>query len=36
MLSFGIKIAKIGAADPEIIFVREIIKQRKKERNYGM
>jgi len=36
-LSFGVKIAKIGPADPEIICLREIIKkdaEEKKERNY--
>jgi len=34
MLSFGEKIAKIGSADPEIICLREIIKdeeEKKKE-----
>jgi len=31
-LSFGEKIAKIGTADPEIICLREIVKD-KKERN---
>ena len=37
MLSFGEKIAKIGPADPEIICLREVIKdeeEEKKERNY--
>jgi len=37
MLSFGVKTAKIGPADPEIICLREIIKKedlkKKKERN---
>jgi len=32
-LSLSAKIAKIGPADPEIIFLRVIIKKRKKERN---
>jgi len=31
MLSFGEKIAKIGPADPEIICLREIIKDEKKK-----
>jgi len=38
MLSFGLKIAKIRPADPEIICLREIVKkdaEYKKERNYG-
>ena len=38
MLSFREKIAKIGPADPEIICLREVIKdeeEEKKERNYG-
>jgi len=35
-LSFDVKIAKIGPADPEITRLREIIKKEfKKERNYG-
>jgi len=29
-LSFGEKIVKIGPADPEIIFLREIMKKEKK------
>jgi len=34
-LSFGEKIAKIGPVDPEIIFLREIVKDKKEtERNY--
>ena len=33
-LSFDVKIAKIGPADPEIICLQEIIKKIKKERNY--
>jgi len=36
MLSFDVKIVKIGPADLEIICLREIIKKEdKKERNYG-
>jgi len=38
MLSFDIKIVKIGPADLEIICLLEIIKKdkkNKKERNYG-
>ena len=31
-LSFGAEIVKIGPADPEIIFLRAIIKKRKKLR----
>ena len=31
MLSFGEKIAKIGPADPEIICLREIIKDEEEE-----
>jgi len=31
-LSFGEKIAKIGPADPEIIFLREIVKDKKKRK----
>jgi len=31
-LSFGEKIAKIGPADPEIICLRKIIEEEKKER----
>jgi len=31
MLSFGEKIAKIGPADPEIICLREIIKDEEKK-----
>ena len=37
-LSFGVKIAKIGPVDTEIICLQEIIKkeeEEKKERNYG-
>ena len=35
-LSFGEKIAKISPADPDIICLREIIKEeKKKDRNYG-
>jgi len=30
MLSFSVKIAKIGPVDPEIIVFQEIIKKRKK------
>ena len=33
MLSFGEKIAKIGPADPKIICLWEIIKEKKKEIN---
>ena len=32
MLSFGEKIAKIGPVDPEIICLREIIKDKEKTR----
>ena len=32
MLSFGEKITKIGPADPEIICLREIIKDEKEEK----
>jgi len=32
MLSFGQKIAKIGPADPEIICLREIIKDEEEEK----
>ena len=38
MLSFDVKIAKIGPADLEIICLREIIKKdekKEKKRNYG-
>jgi len=32
MLSFGEKFAKIGPADPEIICLREIIKEEEKKK----
>jgi len=32
MLSFGEKIAQIGPADPEIICLREIVKDKKKKK----
>ena len=34
-LSFGEKIAKIGPADPEIICLREIVKDKKRKKNYA-
>ena len=32
MLSFGVEIVKIGPVDPEIICLREIIKDKKKKK----